>query len=746
MQYLSFTPGTGIRRFPGGNSNLKAVQWQIRAPAPPRDVARISLETGLPPLLAALLWSRGFTENVHASLEPPLELSAISTLQQAAERLVAATKAGKRIMIHGDYDADGISGTAVLMLGLRTLGADVTPFLPDRLTDGYGISPARVAEHAEQADLFITVDCGISNLAEIAGLQAKGVEVIVTDHHTPGPELPDCLVVHPGLAPGAGPGPGELTGAGVAYHLLWAVHRQLGLPDPLHFTDLAAIGTVADVAPLLGDNRALVRAGLEQMRDSRWPGLRASVAQAAMRGPLTARQLAFVLAPRLNAAGRLGEAGLGLELLTTSVEHRARELAIYLDARNDERRRIQDEMFARTLEQVDHEAPALVVNDEGGHPGVMGIVASKLLERFYKPVFIMAQGKGSVRSTPGISAIGALNAAAEHLQRYGGHAQAAGFSLLPAKLPLFRSAIERFVASHPVPRPLVLLDALLGNGDASASLVSSVARLEPLGEGLPEPVFGLSAPLEAARAVGRNQATLQLRLAGLKGVAWQMGQRAAGLRSGQPLDAAVRLQESEWQGRRQIEFVASDLREAGPLPVADGGPASASIRRGPPDLEGAVRVEADSDLPEAASSIWLKGLPLGSGAAGLLDPLRQLLAGTAQLYFDLDATALRAVEAASHELITVADARKGFVCLQRGKQLPWSAARNALIVTALRELELLDARGFPLRGQKREPYSSPVLLASELARWQLNTFLSAYRHYDAAGFAVAVERLFGPAS
>jgi single-stranded-DNA-specific exonuclease len=696
-----------------------------------------------------MLWSRGFTHDVHAQLQPPLELSRISTLPLAAERLVHHTKTGSRILIHGDYDADGISGAAVLLLGLRALGANVSAFIPNRLTDGYGVSPARVAEHAEQADLFITVDCGISNLTEITELQKAGVEVIVTDHHTIGAALPDCLVVHPGQVPASGtPNPGELTGAGVAYHLLWTVHRLLGLPAPLEYSDLAAIGTVADVAPLLGENRALVTAGLKQMRNSNWAGLRASLAQAKMRGPLTARQLAFVLAPRLNAAGRLGEADLGLELLTTSVEHRARELAIYLDARNEERRRIQDEMFERTLQDLDHEAPALVVHDEDGHPGVMGIVASKLLERYWKPVFIMTQGKGSVRSTPGISAIRALDAAGRHLQRYGGHEQAAGFSLDPQHLPLFRTAIEQFVAMHPVPRRQVLLDSLLAAGDASASLVRAVEALEPLGEGLPEPVFGLTGNLEMARAVGRNQATLQLRLAGLKGVAWQMGNQAAALRPGEQLNAAVRLQETEWQGRKQIEFIASSLRPAAPLVASDGSlctghdGAAWQVRRGPPGQTDVRRWERDGGA-SAADVLLLDRFPLGSDLATLTLEITQLLASGATLFFDLDERALAAVDAAAGQLITIADARKGFVVLQRGHELPWSAQRNSLVRLALSELELLDGRGFPLRGQKRKPLSSPTLLASKMARYQLFTFTSAYRHYDAAGFALAVQRLFG---
>ena len=300
-------------------------RWAVRPAAPPAEVERLVRELSLPPVLASVLWARGVDLD---GLRPPLELTRIPELVTAAERIAAALGQNKRILIHGDYDADGISGTAVLTLGLRALGGRVTPFVPNRLKDGYGVHPNRVAEHAAAADLFITVDCGVSNRAEVHALQAAGVEVIVTDHHHPGQLLPDCLTVHPSLSPYAQKGLPELTGAGVAYHLLWALHEHLGLEPPVEYSDLATLGTVADVAPLMGENRALVNAGLAQLAVSRWPGVRAMMKRTLSHGKaVTARDVAFILAPRLNAAGRLGEADLGLELLTTASERRALELA-----------------------------------------------------------------------------------------------------------------------------------------------------------------------------------------------------------------------------------------------------------------------------------------------------------------------------------------------------------------------------------------------------------------------------------
>lgn len=728
---------------PPAVSSRPATRWRLRPPAPPSEVAVLSRELGVPPLLASVLWSRGLRGDAALHLSPPLEPTAIPDLDAAAARLEHALRAKRRILIHGDYDADGITGTAVLTLGLRALGADVTPFLPNRLTDGYGIHPNRVPEHAERADLLLTVDCGISNLAEIRALQEAGVEVIVTDHHHPGAELPACLIVHPRTSPLARKGLPELTGAGVAYHLLWALHARLGLEPPLDHADLAAIGTIADVAPLLGENRALVLAGLERLADSRWPGVRAMVAQSRLRGAPSARDVAFVLAPRLNAAGRLGEAELGLEMLTTSSERRARELAVYLDARNQERRRIQDEMAEQAYALVDPEAPAIVVDHPEWHPGVMGIVASKIVERHYKPVFIVAKGKGSVRSTPGISAVGALHAAAAHLERFGGHAQAAGFAIRQEAIPAFREAICAWVAQHEPPVPTVVADALLSAGEVDRGLYGALQRLEPYGEGHPSPLFALTDTLERARAVGRTGETLQLHVGGVKGVAWRMGELASRLTPGSAVNAAVSLRENEWNGSVTLEFVADDVRPAAPLELDGDDEAPSWLRRGTApagtrEARDAAGLAAAGDEP-----VVLRALPLGEDM-DVAGPMRSRLRRAADTWFDLDAAALREVEHALLRFPSVHELRRAVVCLQRGQRLPFAEAKNALVRRALEELELLDpATGRVLRGVKRDPYRSETLLHGVTERYRLQQFLHAYRHLDDAGFARATLTLFG---
>ena len=704
---------------------LPETRWTVRPAAPPYAVETLVRELSLPPLLASILWARGVSVE---ALKPPLELTRIPELFTAAERLHDALKSKKRIVIHGDYDADGISGTAVLTLGLRALGANVTPFIPNRLHEGYGVHPDKVAEHAERADLFITVDCGISNRAEVHALQALGTEVIVTDHHHPGQVLPDCLTVHPSLSPYAQKGLPELTGAGVAYHLLWALYERLGLGPPTEYSDLATLGTIADVAPLMGENRALVNAGLKQLSVSRWPGLRTMIKRTLMHGKeVTARDVAFVLAPRLNAAGRLGEADLGLELLTTASERRALELASYLDARNADRRKVQDEMLAEALELVDSAAPALVLEATGWHPGVMGIVASKLLERFYKPVYIVAGGKGSVRSTPGISAVGGLEHAHDLLERFGGHSQAAGFSLRDGQLGAFRARICEYAAQHPTPQPALVADALLSADEIEDDLYKAVGLLEPYGTGHPAPLFALSGRLETARGVGAGGKHLKLRLGGVGGMAWNQGDAADTLRVTGQVNAAVSLKENTWQNKTTLEFLADGVRAARPLEL-DTPTESRPIFRG--------------TAPAGFTGTAVLELPLSTDLLTLTKPLQDLVSERNGLLFNLSDGELKKLDGLELPP-TLTEARAAFVRLQRGSPLGCSDAKAQLCRTILEELGLLDAQGRTLKGQKRDPYSSKTLVRGLTERYTLTTFLKAYRALGDAAFAETVWTLFG---
>lgn len=715
-------------------------QWLVRPAAPPKALKQLCIDLQIPPILASVLWSRGLASDAAKHLNPPLTLTQIPDLTAAAERLQDAIKHQKRILIHGDYDADGITGTAILTLGLRALGANVTPFIPDRLKEGYGIHPDKVSEHIEHADLFITVDCGITNLAEIKRLQEAGVEVIVSDHHQPGSEKPDCLIVHPKMSPLAQKGLPELTGAGVAYHLLWELHNQLGLEEPREYADIATIGTIADVAPLLGENRALVNEGLARLAKSNWPGLRAAITQAKLSDLPTARDVAFIIAPRLNAAGRLGEADIGLELIMTGSERRARELAVYLDTRNNERRQIQDGMFEEALLQCDPNAPALVIDNPNWHPGVMGIVASNLLERFFKPVFIIAQGKGSVRSTPEISAVKALDHAAPHLKRYGGHTAAAGFSIAEENIEAFRQAIYDFVKQHPKPKRTIMADAALSAQQIDNDLYKAIQSLEPFGEGHPSPLFALNDSLDMARAVGQTKSTLQLRISGLKGVAWRKGELANDFKTGETVSAVVSLRENHWNNQRNLEFIAEDLRKGTALTTLVNSTAT-NIFRGQAPEDSVIIRDLSSLTPHSHKTVQLEQLPLNPDLVCATLPLETLLNSGASCYFHLDQSAKAQLTKTLLFYPKLSDVRTAFVALQRGQLLPYAEQKNTLIMQVLEELELLK-NGKALKGQKRNPYSSETLLNGMLERYKLESFLNAYNHFDDASFAQTVRSLF----
>ena len=719
-------------------SKARSVEWRVRAPAPIDALEQFSRTLGLPPKLAAVLYARG----IHSAdaLEPPLELNPNPALLEAAERIIAAMKAKKRIRIHGDYDADGITGAAVLVLGLQSLGANVHAFIPHRLTDGYGIHPDRVNEHLEGCDLFITVDCGVSNLAEIALIVAGGAEAIVTDHHAPGHDLPGCLIVHPALAPNYHADLPGLTGSGVAFHLLWAVHQRLGKPPPLEFADLAAIGTVADLAPLLGENRALVKAGLVQMRSSRWAGVRAMLEASRITVP-TARDIGFVIAPRINAAGRLGEADVAMELLTTDSMQRALALSTYLDARNLERKKIQDAMVVEAIALCDPDAPALVVTKDGWHPGVMGIVASKLLEKFYKPVFIIAAGKGSVRSIPGgISAVKALTHASSHLKRFGGHTAAGGFALDDHQITGFKQSILEYAGSFPAPPERVTADALLHASEATPALLSAIQSLEPFGMGHRAPLFWIRECLESAGSLGKDGKHFQFRMAGIKGKQWGVG---VPFSSGDAVDAALEIEANTYQGRTSLEFMTTKMRYQSQLLMleddllnvgesyprlavkaelerlkTDGGKLYANavalefVQKSYPDLT----LVADIDTPDEVTLIAMP--ELATLERWIHADTRLRFALTEKTLGDLERT-----ERCSLEGLRAADNPR-----ERGGL---SARASAL---------LSDVRGVT---DEQVYKSNPEILRDELEQYRATNFVRYYRLGDDAAFTRAVKTLFG---
>src|SRR5881392_1833450 len=424
-------------------------RWAVAQPPDPGLVAGLAAELGIPEPLAAILVQRGFTapDLAKAFLRPGLERLSDprgwADMRAAVDLLAGAVRSGTPILVHGDYDVDGQCAAALLTRVLRAAGGQAHAFVPHRLRDGYDFSAAGLAEARRvRAGLIITCDCGITAVDAVRAAREAGMDVIVTDHHLPGDVLPPASAVLDPLRVDCGSADKALCGAGVAFKLAQAVVAALGLSPnlPLHFLDYVALATVADVVPLVGENRILVRHGLKMLTDSHWTGLRALVEVAGLAGrPIKAGHVGFILAPRLNAAGRIGEPADGLRLLLSDEGPEATTLARELETLNARRQELDQRILDEALELAEAtlapEDRALVLAADGWHPGVIGIVASRLVERYGRPTFLIGwdeagdSGRGSGRSTVGFDLHEALRRVGAHLEKYGGHTMAAGLTI-----------------------------------------------------------------------------------------------------------------------------------------------------------------------------------------------------------------------------------------------------------------------------------------------------------------------------
>lgn len=497
----------------------------------------------------------------------------------AVEAILRHVERGSRIVIHGDYDVDGVCATAVLARAIRRVGAEAVCQLPSRFDEGYGLSKAGVEQLAATGtDLLVTVDCGITAVAEVARATELGLEVVVSDHHRPGDELPACTIVHPALG---GYGCPELCAAGVAHKLAAALSAAAGR-DPLEAEediDLAALATVCDVVPLVGENRRIVREGVAALRRTRKPGLRALMAVASCDpGALDAGSCGFRLGPRINAAGRMRRPDAALELLMTDDAVRAGEVAGELDLLNRERQDTETRIgFAAEAElgRFAHE-PAYVLAGEGWHPGVIGIVASRLVERHHRPCILIAldgegSGRGSGRSIAAFDLHAGLGACSRHLGRFGGHRMAAGFDIAADAVDDFRRAFVRHAAGVLTPgdlRPLERVDAVVDTRALGLPLAEELERLGPFGHCNPRPTLLVPAVrVEEPRAMGEERQHARFTLSGsggrARGVAFR--RTAASLRDAgdAPADAVVRLERNEWNGTVEPRVVLRALCESG---------------------------------------------------------------------------------------------------------------------------------------------------------------------------------------
>lgn len=548
--------------------------------------------SGLPEPLLPLFLQRGIieVEDLERFLDPRLatlpDPFLLGGMEAGAERVATAVMGGERVCIHGDYDVDGITGSALLVSFLRELGTDVFFHIPHRIDDGYGLSSEGLGTVAAQgATLVVTVDCGISALEPARRARELGVDLIVTDHHLPGDELPDALaLIDPAIADSRFPSK-NLAGVGVAFFLAVAVRstlRRQGFfarhpePDLRKYLGLVALGTIADLVPITGINRPLVRYGLDLLSRSDRPGISALKKVAGVTGAVTCSAVGFRLAPRLNAAGRLDHAASGLELLLTEDPARADKLAQDLDQANRERQVLEHRILSNALEMLSltplpGEARSIVLASSDWHPGVIGIVASRVAELYHRPTILISLrdgvGKGSCRSIPALHLRDALDACSSHLLAFGGHRQAAGLTVDEETLASF---IERFeeVASGMLSEedlvPVLTIDLELVPHLCSEDAVSFLRRMAPFGIGNPEPLF-LVRGAELLRSHQLNGGHLRCTFGWsgkrLEGV-W-FAPRDMGLRSGEVVDIAANLTCGEWRGIRSISLRIRDIRRSG---------------------------------------------------------------------------------------------------------------------------------------------------------------------------------------
>ena len=554
-------------------------RWAVAAPADPDVTAALAADLHIPEPLAAILVQRGFTapERAKAFLRPELErLSdplAWADMSRAVALVAGAVRAGVPVLVHGDYDVDGQCAAAMLARVLQSVGGNVHAFVPHRIRDGYDFGEAGLREAQRlRAGLIITCDCGITAVDAVRAARAAGIEVIVTDHHVPGDALPPASAVLDPLRPDCPSEDKDLCGTGVAFKLAQALVPALGISPnlPFHFLDFVALATVADVVPLTGENRILVRHGLKLLADSHWTGVRALLDAAGLAGkPLKSGHVGFILAPRLNAAGRIGDANDGLRLLLTDDPDDAARIARELETLNARRQALDQRVLEDAVQLADRaldagaEDRALVLAAEGWHPGVIGIVASRLVERYGRPTFLVGwdgdTGRGSGRSIAGFDLHAALHRVGHHLEKYGGHTMAAGLTIRRDRYEAFRIAFLAVASELLGPTDLVpaqRVDLELPLRLVSEDLEKLIRYLEPCGPGNPAPVFGVrGARAVGAKRVGSNHLRFLLddESGVLPAIAFQWADAIPDQWLAERLDVAFRLERDEWQGRTTLQ-------------------------------------------------------------------------------------------------------------------------------------------------------------------------------------------------
>ena len=558
-------------------------QWIFPLPVEAAEVQRLGRDLRLARFAAELLVRRGLRSTPEAErfLTPRLKTLSdpflLPNMAAAVERILTALDRGERIVLYGDYDVDGVTSLTLLARVLRALGGKPECFLPMRADEGYGLSPDGVARCVGTLapQLLIAVDCGTSSVAEIAELHAQGIDVIVLDHHECKAELPACVAL---VNPKLGDDFHYLCSVGIVFKAAHALlkRRPVAGCDLRDYLDLVALGTVADLVPLRDENRVFVKRGLVQMEKTRWIGLRALIEVTGLRAPFSPGNIGFGLGPRLNAAGRLGTAQDALELLLTEDAGRARTLAMNLDVQNRERRGVEDDVLkqaeAQLAETFDAERDAaIVVGAPGWHPGVVGIVASRLQKRHHRPTLVIGfdesgMGKGSGRSIAGLSLVAALARCGEFLEKHGGHEMAAGLTLQQTRFAEFRDAFRacaRELLTAEQLEPRLHLDAELTLGEIDYELLDHHEALQPFGMANPQPLFcarGVTLAGEP-RVMKEKHLSLMLRQGGDEYRAVWFGAASEKLPR-LPWDIAFQIERNEWQGNVTPQIHIRAVRQA----------------------------------------------------------------------------------------------------------------------------------------------------------------------------------------
>ncbi len=564
-----------------------AQQWVLAIDPPAELVDKIASEVDLPKTVIKILINRKIdtTEKVKAFINPRLEDMSdpfiLKGMSKAIDRITEALKQNEKIMIYGDYDVDGITATALLFLVLNRLGAQVDYYLPNRLTEGYGLSEDGILEaKSREITLLISVDTGITAVQEVEFARAQGIECIITDHHETGDILPNAVAIVNPKQDNCPYDAAELSGVGVAFKLAQGLYKKLGqdISELDRHLDLVALGTSADIVPLLGENRTLTRYGFQQIARTTKPGLKSLAFVSGLMGKeIGTGQIVFVLAPRINAIGRLGDAKQAIKLLTTRDEQLAAKIARTLDSENRRRKSIDEATLNEALAQIDElcdleNDKAIVLASEGWHQGVIGIVASRLVERFHLPTVLIAidngEGKGSARSIPGFHLYEALKHCEDTLIRYGGHKYAAGLTIRPENVDKFRhkmQEVSRRMLSDEDLVPKLFVDAEIELDDIHPDFVDILESFSPFGPMNMRPIF-LTRNLEVVGQpyrVGKNHLKMRVRKGNtiIDVIGFGFGElvRPLSMRSG-TIDMAYVIEYNHWNGVARIQLRVKDIR------------------------------------------------------------------------------------------------------------------------------------------------------------------------------------------